>query len=202
MGRCFATSQGSRITALFYWACPLIVNLTGDEVVLHFTVIVSSKNPLSFGVIVTFMPSVSPGGAGCLSYSAAVHPHVVFTSVITNGDVPVFFSLNRASFDSFELNVPKSACVLITSAVVLGCEFSWDFFSVNKLRYNSFILSLCIGLPMAITLFSLSKKNVCNAVCRGKLLSMFRLFLLSVQMSRLYLLRFSTCLDIFYVFGI
>lgn len=74
---------------IFYSAYPRIFSCKGFSV-LHFTIIVSSNIPDSFGVILTVRLRVSPSLAGCLSNVVAAQLTDVLVSSITSELFPVF----------------------------------------------------------------------------------------------------------------
>lgn len=82
--------------SFIYWAIPRMFNFI-SWFVLHFTEIVSSKTPLSFGVMMTLTWRISPGLAGCLSKDGRAQPQVVAASSMTNGLFPVFVNRKTAS---------------------------------------------------------------------------------------------------------
>ena len=73
---------------------PFISTLTGKLLILLYLIVMtSSKNPVSFGVILIPTRRISPGFVGRLSYVAAVQPQVVLASTI-----PCIFNLYGCFF--------------------------------------------------------------------------------------------------------
>ena len=141
--------------------------------VLHFTVIVSSKTPLSFGVMMTLTWRISPGLAGCLSKDGRAQPQVVAASSMTNGLFPVFVNRKTASLLSPIWIVPSCMDASSTFTVVCICEAGC--FPVISFRYSSRIFGLWIGFPITTTLLSLSNRKVWNLPSAGKWFSSFSL---------------------------
>ncbi len=100
---------------------PFISTLTGKLLILLYLIVMtSSKNPVSFGVILIPTRRISPGFVGRLSYVAAVQPQVVLASTITRGLSPVFLTSMVVSFISDLSKVPKLISEGVTLAVVFG----------------------------------------------------------------------------------
>lgn len=158
--------------SFIYWAIPRMFNFI-SWFVLHFTVIVSSKTPLSFGVMMALTWRVSPDLAGCLSKDGRAQPQVVAASSMTNGLFPVFVNRKTASLLSPIWIVPSCMDASSTFTVVCICEAGC--FPVISFRYSSRIFGLWIGFPITTTLLYLSNRKVWNLPSAGKWFSSFSL---------------------------
>ena len=135
VGACLWSFQYIRQALPFsfiYWAIPRMFNFI-SWFVLHFTEIVSSKTPLSFGVMMTLTWRISPGLAGCLSKDGRAQPQVVAASSMTNGLFPVFVNRKTASLLSPIWIVPSCMDASSTFTVVCICEagcFRWSLLGI------------------------------------------------------------------------
>src|SRR5690606_19054260 len=73
---------------------PLIFKETGVSPALEYTVMVRLIGPSRLVSYFTSIISEAPGAISPVGFLGIVHPHVDFTSVITNGWLPVLVNLN------------------------------------------------------------------------------------------------------------